>query len=59
MKLVARLDRKHNEVLIYRFFDDMGVEEIAELLGTSRKTVGKRLSRIKAEVRRLVGGGAS
>lgn len=58
VKLVARLDRKHNEVLVYRFFDDMGVEEIAELLGTSRKTVGKRLNKIKAEVRQLVGGGA-
>ena len=44
-------------MLVYRFFDDMGVEEIATLLGTSRKTVSKRLARIRAEVKGLLKNG--
>ncbi|MCA9675927.1 MAG: sigma-70 family RNA polymerase sigma factor [Kofleriaceae bacterium] len=50
VRLVERLDERHLEVLIARYVDDLTQEEIAELLGTSRKTVGKRLARIRAEV---------
>lgn len=57
-KLSARLDARHMEVLVCRYVDDMGVEEIAQLVGQSRKTVGKRLARIRDEVAALVGGGA-
>jgi DNA-directed RNA polymerase specialized sigma24 family protein len=46
------------EVLVCRYVDDMGVEEIAQLVGQSRKTVGKRLARIRDEVAALVGGEA-
>jgi RNA polymerase sigma factor (sigma-70 family) len=56
-KLVAALDEAHAEVLICHYFDDMSQVEIAELLGTSRKTVGVRLSRIRAVVAQLVGSG--
>jgi RNA polymerase sigma factor (sigma-70 family) len=38
------------QVLVARFVDDMTQEEIAEHLGLSRKTIGKRLDRIRAEV---------
>ena len=48
--LVDRLDQGHLEVLVARFVDDMTQEEIAEHLGISRKTVGKRLDRIRDEV---------
>lgn len=54
-KLSARLDGKHMEVLVCRYVDDMGVEEIAAVVGQSRKTVGKRLARIRDEVAALVG----
>jgi len=54
LKLMERLDAKHGEALVYRYFDEMGVEEIAELVGTSRKTVGKRLARVQAEVKALL-----
>ncbi len=54
-KLSARLDARHMEVLVCRYVDDMGVEEIAQLVGQSRKTVGKRLARIRDEVAALVG----
>ncbi|MGE3458784.1 MAG: RNA polymerase sigma factor [Kofleriaceae bacterium] len=48
--LAERLDRGHLEVLIGRFVDDMTQDELAEQLGVSRKTIGKRLDRIRAEV---------
>ncbi|MBX3162549.1 MAG: sigma-70 family RNA polymerase sigma factor [Deltaproteobacteria bacterium] len=45
--LADRLDPGHLEVLVCRFVDDMTQEEIAEHLGLSRKTIGKRLDRIR------------
>ena len=54
-RLLGRLDDKCAEVLVYRFFDELTQEEIAELLATSRKTVGKRLDRIRQAVRELGG----
>jgi RNA polymerase sigma factor (sigma-70 family) len=54
-RLVNELDEAHAEVLICHYFDDMSQVEIAELLGTSRKTVGLRLARIRALVAKLVG----
>ena len=55
LKLWRELDDAHCEVLAYRFLDDMTQDEIAELLGLSRKTIGKRLDRIREAVRRLSG----
>ena len=45
--LAERLDEGHLEVLVARFVDDMTQEEIAAHLGLSRKTIGKRLDRIR------------
>jgi RNA polymerase sigma-70 factor (ECF subfamily) len=53
LKLVGELDAGESEVLTYRFLDDMTQEEIGTLLGLSRKTIGKRLDRIREAVRRL------
>lgn len=60
-KLMERLDAKTAEVLVFRYFDDMTQDEIAALLGTSRKTVGKRLAKIRAAVHTLASanGGAT
>ncbi len=52
-KLGERLDDKSMEILVCRFVDDMTQDEIAELIGTSRKTVGKRLAKIRAAVGEL------
>ena len=52
-RLTDRLDRAHLEVLVCRFVDEMTQDEIAEHLGTSRKTVGKRLARIRDELAAL------
>jgi RNA polymerase sigma-70 factor, ECF subfamily len=48
--LAEKLDESHMEVLVARFVDDMTQEEIAAHLGLSRKTIGKRLDRIRDEV---------
>jgi RNA polymerase sigma-70 factor (ECF subfamily) len=53
--LAERLDAGHLEVLVCRFVDDMTQEEIAEHLALSRKTVGKRLDRIRDAVIALRG----
>ena len=57
---VDRLDKKSTEILIYHFFDDMTQEEISDLMKLSRKTVGKRLGKIRDQVRELaLNGGAA
>jgi RNA polymerase sigma-70 factor, ECF subfamily len=57
--LADRLDDAHMQVLIGRFVDDMTQEELAEHLGVSRKTIGKRLDRIRETVIELRGGEAA
>jgi RNA polymerase sigma factor (sigma-70 family) len=54
-KLVRELDDGEVFVLTYRYLDDMTQDEIAALLGLSRKTVGKRLARVREAVLRLSG----
>ena len=54
--LAERLDDGHLQVLVCRFLDDMTQDEIAGHLGISRKTVGKRLDRIRDTVTALRGG---
>jgi RNA polymerase sigma factor (sigma-70 family) len=53
--LAERLDDGHLQVLVCRFVDDMTQDEIATHLGVSRKTVGKRLDRIRDAVTALRG----
>jgi RNA polymerase sigma-70 factor (ECF subfamily) len=55
-QLAERLDDAHLQVLVCRFIDDMTQDEIAGHLGVSRKTVGKRLDRIRDTVTALRGG---
>ncbi len=52
-RLVEDLDEAQVETLVYRFFDDMSLEEIAEIMNVSRKTVGNRLARVQAAVEAL------
>ena len=54
--LTEQLDDAHLQVLVCRFIDDMTQEEIAGHLGVSRKTVGKRLDRIRETVTALRAG---
>jgi RNA polymerase sigma-70 factor (ECF subfamily) len=54
-QLADSLDDAHLEVLVCRFVDDMTQDEIAAHLKVSRKTVGKRLDRIRDAVVALRG----
>jgi RNA polymerase sigma factor (sigma-70 family) len=53
-KLRGKLDDASCEVLVYRYFDDMQLDEIAELIGTSRRTVSKRLAKVHKAVGKLM-----
>ena len=55
LKLTRTLDEPTLDVLICHHFDDMTQEEVASVLGTSRKTVGRRLEDIRQAVRKLTG----
>ena len=55
MKLVEELDAPSAEVLVYRYFDDLTQDEIAELQGVTRKTVAARLERVRQAVHLLLG----
>ena len=49
-QLAEQLDEAHMQVLVARFVDDMTQDEMSEHLGVSRKTIGKRLDRIRDAV---------
>jgi RNA polymerase sigma factor (sigma-70 family) len=51
--LADRIDAEAWEILVYHFVDDMTQDEIAALIGASRKTVVRRLQAIRVEARRL------
>lgn len=59
VKLVGVLDDESAQVLAYRYVDDMTQEEIAEMTGLSRKTIGKRLDAIRDAVARVRDGAPS
>jgi DNA-directed RNA polymerase specialized sigma24 family protein len=43
------------ETVVYRFLDEMGLEEIAQVMQVSRKTVQNRLTRAQSELAVLLG----
>lgn len=53
VKLTEQLDETSLEILVCLYIDDMSQQETAEFLGTSRKTIGKRLAKIRERVRDL------
>lgn len=60
VKVSAELPERAASVLVYRYFDDLSHEEIADLLGVSRKTIGKDLDAVRDAVRRVrAAGGAA
>ena len=54
-KLAERVADDVFETVVFRYFDEMSQEEIAEVTGVSRKTVGKRLGRADEAIRSLRG----
>ncbi|HEX6242865.1 MAG TPA: sigma-70 family RNA polymerase sigma factor [Polyangiales bacterium] len=55
-KLAAQVDETVMETVVYRFFDEMGQEEIASLMSVSRKTVQNRLERAEQALALLAKG---
>lgn len=53
VRLVDLLEPSDVEILVYRYLDRMSQDEVAELVGLSRKTVGRRLAEIRARVEAL------
>jgi RNA polymerase sigma factor (sigma-70 family) len=58
VKLAATVDEQTLEIVFYRYFDDMTQEEVATMLGISRKTVGKKLDDVRTVVASLAGDAA-
>ena len=53
LRLIEQVDKQTLEVLVYAFVDDMTQDEIAALVGTSRKTVVRRLQRVRDLLRTM------
>jgi RNA polymerase sigma-70 factor (ECF subfamily) len=56
-QLVGQLDEKSSEILVYRYLDQMTGDEIASLLGVSRRAVTKRLTKIRAALEAIASNG--
>ncbi|MBW2734791.1 MAG: RNA polymerase sigma factor [Deltaproteobacteria bacterium] len=54
-RVLKGLPTELSEVAIYYYFDEMDQQEIAELLGLARRSVGYRLQRFVEEARVLLG----
>ena len=52
--ILSQLDPQYSEVLILYYFEEMKYEEIAEIIGSNKNTVGTLLSRAKQQVRLLI-----
>jgi RNA polymerase sigma factor (sigma-70 family) len=57
--LAGQVDQLAWEILVYHFVDDMTQDEIAALIGVSRKTVVRRLAAVREQARRLAGAPAA
>ena len=53
---IAALPDAFREVVVFRYFEDMTLEEIARTMGISKGTVKSRLNRAKRMIRRKIGG---
>ncbi len=54
-KILSRADADVREIVIYRFFDEMTVDEIAAEMGIGEKTVRRKLQRFMDSARKFAG----
>jgi RNA polymerase sigma factor (sigma-70 family) len=54
-KLIASLPDELREIAVYYYVDEMNQDEIAEIAGVSRRTIGNRLEEFKAAARTALG----
>ena len=57
VQLVGSLDKKSAEIMVYRYMDQMTGDEIAGLLGVSRRAVTKRLTKIRVALEAIAANG--
>jgi DNA-directed RNA polymerase specialized sigma24 family protein len=55
LQILARQDPLTQELALYHYVDGMNMEEVAQVVGYSRKTVGKKLAEFRDEARRMLG----
>ena len=53
--LIASLPDELREIAVYYFVDEMNQDEIAEIVGVSRRTVGNRLDEFRVAARAALG----
>lgn len=51
LQLLDRHDEVTQQIVVYYYLDDMSMEEVAETVGLSRKTVGKKLEQFREKAR--------
>ena len=54
-QILARVRPELQEIALYAIVDELSHEEIAEVLGVSRRTIGNRLEEFRAEVAHILG----
>ena len=54
---IMRLPRKHMEVILLYYYEDMTTREIAQVLGISQPAVSQRLKKAKSRLHDVLGGG--
>lgn len=52
-RLIEKLDRRSQEIIVYHFVDDMSQEEVAAIMGISRRAVVKRLAAIRKRASKM------
>lgn len=54
MQILGRMDPLTQQIAVHHYVDGMKMEEVAEVVGKSRKTVGKKLAAFRDQARRLL-----
>jgi len=54
LQVLASVDALTQQIAIYAYVDGMKMEEVVEVVGYSRKTVGKELAAFRERARRLL-----
>jgi RNA polymerase sigma-70 factor (ECF subfamily) len=57
LRALASLPANYRAVLAFRFYRDLAVKDIAEIMGISAKAVESQLGRAKAQLKQNLGGG--
>lgn len=54
-KLLETIEREDVELLLYRYVDQMTLQEMATLYGISDRGVKKRINRVESQIKKIVG----